>query len=196
MKCKRFEKWISDGFDLALAPEKQEMLKAHLARCPDCRAYRERLGRLQTEAGRLKTPEPADQYWEAFSRDLEKKLRASPPARKIPADFRPGWKWARAGVPVFVAALSLFLILKPRPAPENEVFFFEACLNRLSFEIGNDAGLADSFERILLGSMREGLYAAALEEHSLLARDSLFLDNLSDDELRFIEQEIKKEMKS
>jgi hypothetical protein len=196
MNCRTFERWISDELDGTLPRERREMLKAHVDWCQDCRAYRDRLGRLQTEAARLETPGPGDEYWETFSMDLEKKLVALSPAKKSLAAFRPRWRWAWAGVPALAAALSLFLLLRPRPAPENEVFFFEACLNRLSFEIGSDSGLADGFETILLGSVRQGLYAATLEEHSLLARDSLFLENLSDDELRFIEQEIKKEMES
>jgi hypothetical protein len=196
MNCKKYEQWISNGLDGALSLQKKKSLEAHLAQCPECRAYHRHLGRIQAEALRLKITEPSPQYWEEFSTILERKLKTSQPAKDAPRPFRLGWKWAWAGLPVLLAlALSLVFFRNRIQAPEHDVFWFEACLNRLYLEIGDDATLEDNFNRVILGSLGEGLYSEALEERVLLPHDPWLWESLSDEELQLVEQEIKREMK-
>jgi hypothetical protein len=196
MNCKKYEKWISDSLDGALSLQKKKILEDHLAQCPECRAYQERLGRIQAEAVRLKITKPSPQYWNEFSTSLERKLVTSEPAKDAPRWFRLRWKWAWAGLPVLLALALSFVFFRSRvQAPTHDLFWFEACLNRLYLEIGDDAALEDNFNRVILGSLREGLYSEALEERVLLPEDPFLWENLSDEELQFVEQEIKREMK-
>lgn len=197
MTCRKYEKWISDAFDGALPEKKKRILGGHLTLCSNCRAYEERLGRIQGEASRLEKTKPSPLYWGEFSASLERKLKALVLERKTPRRLRLGWRWAWVGAPV-LAALVLSLVFFPRqkPGQENDIFSYEACLNRLHQEIGDDAKLEDDFNRVILGSLTEGLDSAGLEEHSFLPEDPFFWESLSEEEMEFIEQEIKKEIKS
>jgi len=197
MKRHKYEKWISDALDGGLSLKKKKILEGHLAQCPDCRTYRACLHRIQEEALRVGGIKVSPSYGEQFSARLEKKLRSLEPARETSRPFRPSWKWAWAGAPVFLAlGISLVFLLNRGQAPENDIFSYEVCLDRLHQEIGNDAKLEADFNRIILGSLGEGMDSGALGEHSLLSEDPFFWENLSDEELQFMEQEIKKEMKS
>lgn len=197
MTCQKYEKWISDALDGVLSRKKKKILEDHLTRCSDCRAYEERLSWIQGEAWRMEKAKPSPFYWQEFSASLEGKLKALEPESETPRPFRLSWKWAWMGAPVLLAlTLSLVFFPRQRPAPENDIFSYEACLIRLHQEIGDDAKLEEHFNRIILGSLREGLDSAVLEEHSLISEDPFFWESLSEEELKFIEQEIKKEMKS
>jgi predicted anti-sigma-YlaC factor YlaD len=198
MKCPKYEQWISDALDRSLSEKRRKILEDHLAQCPDCRAYNDRLSRIQAEALRPEKIKPASpQYWEEFSASLEKKLQALEPERETTRLSRLGWKWAWAGAPLLLAlALGLvFLRNQGRPL-EDDVFSFEACLNLLGQEIGDDAKLEENFTRLILGCLKEALGSAVLEERWVVSDDPFFWESLSDDELEFLEQEITKEMKS
>jgi predicted anti-sigma-YlaC factor YlaD len=197
MICQKYEKWISDALDGALSERKKRNLNSHLTDCSDCHAYQESLSRIQAEALRLDKAKVSPSYWENFSASLKKRLQALEPEREAPRALRLSWKWAWAGAPVFLAlGISLVFLLNRGQAPENDIFSYEACLSRLHLEIGDDAKLEDNFNHVILGSLRGGLDSAALEERYLFSEDPFFWESLNEEELEFIEQEIKKEMKS
>jgi hypothetical protein len=197
MKCRKYEKEISDALDGALSPGKKKKLEDHLAHCLNCRAYQERLSFVQEEALRLEVTEVSPSYWQEFSLDLEKRLRTLEPRREAAKPFRLSWKWAWLGVPVLLGSVLSFILLRDRVPPlEDDIFSYEACLDRLHQTIGNDAGFEESFNRVILGSLGEDLDFATIEESVVLAENPFFWENLNDEELQFIEQEIKKDMKS
>ncbi len=197
MKCRKYEQWISDALDRSLSEKRKKILEDHLAQCPDCRAYNDRLSRIQAEAVRPEKINLSPHYWEEFSASLEKKLRALEPERATTMLSRLGWKWAWAGAPLLLAlALGLvFLRNQGRPL-EDDVFSFEACLNRLGQEIGDDVKLEENFNRLILGFLGEAWGSAVLEERWVVFNDPFFWESLSDEELQLLEQEITKEIKS
>jgi len=197
MKCRKYEKWISDALDRALSERKTKILEDHLAGCPNCRVYKERLSMIQHEALRLEVTEVPPSYWQEFSQSLGKKLRALEPRKEAPNQFRLSWKWAWLGAPVLLIWVLSFIFLRDRVQPlEDNIFSYEACLDRLYQAIGDDLGLEENFNRVILGSLSEGLDFATIEESPVLSDEALFWEDVSDEELEFIEQEIKKETKS
>jgi hypothetical protein len=197
MKCRKYEKSISDALDGALSPGKKKTLEDHLAGCPDCQVYKERLSMIQDEASRLEVTEVPPSYWQEFSQTLGKRLRAWETQREAEKPFRLSWKWAWLGVPVLLGSVLSFILLRDRVPPlEDDIFSYEACLDRLHQTIGDDAGFEESFNRVILGSLSEDLDFATIEESVVLSENHFFWENLNDEELQFIEQEIKKDMKS
>lgn len=198
MGCEKYEKWISDSLDGELSAKRSRRLDSHLAQCPGCRAYQERLRLLQQEALRLESPDIQPSYWEEFSGKLASRLRAGRPER---AGLRLGWRsWrsAWAGAAVLIAlAFSLVLILRRGPqAAESYIFSFEKCLDRVCGEIGDDPQLADLFNLAVVNSLGEDVEADSLAAKPLFVEDPFFLESLSEEELDFLSQEIEKEIKS
>ncbi len=198
MGCKKYEKWLSDSLEGELSVKRSRQLDSHLAQCPACRAYQERLRLLQQEALRLEKLGFPSGYWEEFSSKLARRLRAGQPEG---SGLRLGWgssKWAWAGTAVLIAlALSLVLILQRGPeAAESYIFSFEKCLDRVYGEIGDDSQLAHLFNLTLVRSLREEVETDSLLMRPLFVEDPFFLEGLSEEELEFLSREIEKEIKS
>ncbi|MDH7512403.1 MAG: hypothetical protein QHH14_05585 [Clostridiales bacterium] len=198
MRCRKYEKWISDSLDKEFNTKRSRKLASHLAKCGACRAYKERLRLLQQEALRLEIPDFAPRYWEEFSRRLRPRLQAVQPGA---SGVRLGWRnrrWAWAGAAVLIAAaFSLVLILRRGPeAEENNIFSFERCLDRVYGEIGDDSQLADLFNVALVRALREEAGADDSVTRTLSVEDPLFLEGLSEEEMEFLNREIEKEIKS
>lgn len=198
MGCKKYEKWVSDLLDGELSIKRSQRLDSHLARCPACRAYRQRLRLLQQEALRLDNPDFPPGYWEEFSGKLGLRLQAGLPEGPGLRLGWGSWKWAWAGAAVLIAlALGLVLILGRGPeVAESYVFSFEKCLDRVYGEIGDDSQLADLFNLALVHSLREEVETDSLAARPLFVEDPFFLEGLSDEELEFLSREIEKEIKS
>jgi hypothetical protein len=198
MGCKKYEKWVSDLLDGELNAKRSRQLDFHLAKCPACRAYQERLRLLQQEALRLEKLDFPSGFWEEFSGRLALRLQAGQP--KGPG-LRLGWgrwKWAWAGAAVLIAlSLSLFLIQRRGPQPpESYIFSFEKCLDHIYGEIGDDSQLADVFNLAVVSSFGEEGEADSLVTKPLFVEDPFFLESLSEEEMEFLSREIEKEIKS
>jgi hypothetical protein len=197
MRCRNYEKWISDALDGALGERQKALLDLHLGKCPSCRAYHSRLSGIQREAVRLRKPAVAPLYWEELSSTVRSKLEAAELRRRQSNPVRLAWRWAW-GAAALIGAVVLGLLLRPVPGPaiDHDVFTFEACLSRLDQEIGDDAELAGNFNLVLLSSLRKDFSSARLEENPVFSEDSLFWESLSEEEWQILEQELKKELKS
>jgi hypothetical protein len=198
MGCDKYEKWISDSLDGEISAKRSRELDSHLAQCPSCRAYQERLRLLQQEVLHLESLDIPCRYWEEFSGKLASRLRtARPEEAGLKLGWR-SWRWAWAGAAVFIAlAFSLVLILRRGPqATESYIFSFEKCLDRVYGEIGDDTQLADLFNLAVVNSLGEDVETDSLVARPLFVEDPFFLESLSEEELEFLSREIEKEIKS
>jgi len=197
MRCRDYEKWVSDSLDGVMRDEQRARLEAHLKKCPSCQAYSARLTRIHQEAASSRKAAVAPSYWEELSSAVRRRIEAT---EKSPRHLRPAWwswRWAWGGVVLF-SAVVFSLLLRPRPNPafQSDVFTFEACLGRLNQEIEDDAELAGNFNLVLLSSLRKDLSPAILEENPVFSEDPLFWESLSEEEWRILEEILTKELKS
>ena len=88
-----------------------------------------------------------------------------------------------------------FLLFFEKPAPEVYVFSYEESLDQLYQEIGHDPELENMFNLAVLASIGESLEEPEWQDSSGFQESSLLWENLSEEELKLIESEIKKEEK-
>lgn len=202
MRCRKIEKWISDGIDERLSPEKQAILKTHLSECASCRAYRERLETIHKESQRLFAPRVAPEYWqESLSRlkaglEAEEKTGRKSRERWMPAIF-PKWRWAWAGAALLLAAaLGLYFILAaPKARQEIMAFSFEDAVNGIDQEIKNNPELEKYFNSFIQDSIHEHVGEISEVANPFHYENSLFLESLNEEELQLLESALKKELK-
>lgn len=198
MECKKIEKWVSDNIDDELSEKKKKILKAHLKRCSSCRSYAKVIERIHNETKSLETPEVSPAYWEEFTSRLKTKISSSlPEKRRGKAPFL-RWKWAWAGaglIFVIVVGLSLYLIQNRAPQ-EVYIFSFESSLSQIYQEIGNDPELEDFFNSVILDSIGEILEDSEWIISPDIYENPLLWEDLTEEEMRFLESEIKKNAKS
>jgi len=197
MKCEHYQRWISDDLDGALAAKKREKLESHLAVCSVCRFYRRALALIQAE-GRALEPRPvAPDYFDDFTAAIETKLRQEEKAAGRVGPVPPRWKWAWASIPLALALILGIVLFRSRgDGVRNEIFSFEACLDQVFEEIGGDDEVAADFNRYLSGSLLDGGEGIVLEDDINLWSEPFFWRSLSDEDLRRIEAEIKKGIRS
>jgi Putative zinc-finger len=202
MGCRKIEKWISDGIDERLSPEKQAILKTHLSECASCRAYRERLATIQKESQRLFSPQIAPQHWkESFSRlktglEPEEKTGRKRRERWMPANFpKRGWAWA--GAALFLAAASglYFILSGPNARQEIMAFSFEDAVNGIDQEIKNNPELEKYFNAFIQDSIHEHVGEISELANPFHYENPLFLESLNEEELQLLESALKKELK-
>jgi hypothetical protein len=169
----------------------------HLSACPACRAYRRELDRLQVEYRFIETEPTAADYFEKFSAAVETRLRREnmTAGRRGPIPLR--WRWAWVPVPLALALVLGIVLFRSRGEDVREgIFSYEACVERVFQEIGGDDEVAADFSRFLSGSLLDGGEAIALEDDVDLWNEPFFWRSLNDEDLRLIEEEIKKEIRS
>jgi hypothetical protein len=143
--------------------------------------------------------------WSDFSRRLESRLAAISPRRprvSLSRWFR--WKpaWALAGL-ALVATAGAYLIFFHFGGRGEETFFsLEDPAGQIIGEIGPNADLENSFNREIMASINEsagiladGPAARQGAEEALVSfgDNPMFWESLSEEELVFIESELRKE---
>lgn len=197
MRCEKAKKWISDGRDGALGADRKAKLERHLRGCPACRSYGDDLARIEEATKVLSDPGLARDDWQDFSRRLEANLAAaaSGPSRvEAPASFR--WKWAWAGASLLVLAVigTYLAVLRPRKVQGPVVLSVDDAISQVFREIGTNPDLEAAFNRQILEAIQESSVAVRPEEAFLRFDDNPFVwESMSDEELRLIEAELKKE---
>jgi hypothetical protein len=202
MRCWKIEKWISDGIDERLSPEKQMILKIHLSECASCRAYRERLETIHKESQTLFTPRVAPEHWqESLSRlkaglEAEEKTGRKSRERWMPAIF-PKWRWAWAGAALLLAAaVGLYFVLSGPPARQEMVAFsFEDAINGIDQEIKNNPELEKYFNSFIQDSIHEHVGEISEVVNPFRYENPLFLESLNEEELQLLESALKEELK-
>ncbi len=202
MRCRKIEKWISDGIDERLSPEKQAILKTHLSGCASCRAYRERLETIHKESQRLFAPRVAPEHWQESLSRLKAGLEADELTgrksreRWMPEIFRK-WRWAWAGAAsLLVVALGLYFILSgPKARQEIMAFSFEDAVNGIDQEIKNNPELEKYFNSFIQDSIHEHVGEISELNNPFHYENSLFVESLNEEELQLLESALKKELK-
>jgi predicted anti-sigma-YlaC factor YlaD len=197
MKCEKIERWISDDLDAALAPRKRQKLEPHLKACPACREFRSKVRRIQAESKRLEGPEVSLERLEALSAGIMRQLRLERQEERAGRALRLTWRWVRLAVPVVLAlALGVVLFRGRGEAPQDDIFSLEGCFDRVDREIAGDAELAAGFSRFLAESLAEEGDPSFPSDNIYIWNEPYFWEGLSDDELRLVEEEVKKGIRS
>jgi hypothetical protein len=197
MKCEKIERWISDDLDGALMPGKRPRLEAHLSACPACREYRKKARRIQAASVRLEEPEVSPESLEALSAEIRRKLRLERPGERAGRSLTLIWRWVRLAGPAVLALVLGVVILRGRgEAPQDDVFSLEGCFDRVAREIAGDDDLAAGFSRFISESLVEEREASLPSGDVYIWNEPYFWECLGDDELRLVEEEIKKEIPS
>ncbi|MGB8953711.1 MAG: zf-HC2 domain-containing protein [Candidatus Aminicenantales bacterium] len=203
MDCKRIERWLSDYLDGELSRKKQKNVEAHLQKCPFCRSYKQRLETIQERAKTFSTPDIAPEYWQESLTRLKAKIDAAEADGFRHKTIRPsllstGWKWAWAGAgALFIAMLGLFLMLSRERSPqEMYALSFEETVERVYGEIGNNPELENQLNSVIAASINESVEGVYERISPMDYNSPLFWEGLTEEELKFIESEIRKEIGS
>lgn len=197
MKCEHIEKWLSDRLDGKLSEERTKALDAHLAKCASCRAYAKSIEKIHKEAERLAKPDVSPVFWERFAARLKDNLESIQQKKeRKPRALKWSWAWSGAALLVVVAvSLTLFFSLK-KPPQEIYVFSLENSLARIYQELGEDSELEEMFNSILVESIDESLEDSGWREHPDFLENFLIWENLTEEEMKFIESEVRKDIQS
>lgn len=193
MRCQKIEKWLSDRIDGELSKEKEELLEDHLERCPACRSYAASIEKLQDEALSIKDSETSAAFWEGFASKLKANLKSFQQEKKERKPLALGWKWVWSGAALLAVVVGVYLIFFQSPQPqEMYVFSLENSLARIYQEIGNDSELEELFNSVIMASIDESLEDSEWRESPDFEENLLLWEDLTEEELKFIESEIKK----
>ncbi|MGD2245153.1 MAG: zf-HC2 domain-containing protein [Candidatus Aminicenantes bacterium] len=196
MKCKKIEKWLSDRIDGELSKEKERLLEDHLERCASCRSYAALIEKIQDEAVNIKDEKISPAFWEGFALKLKANLKSFQQERKERRPLVRGWKWVWSGAALLaVVVVGLYLLLTQSPAPkEMYVFSLENSLARIYQEIGDDAELEKLFNSVIMESIGESLEDSEWRERPDFLGNLLLREDITEEEMKFLESEIKKDV--
>jgi hypothetical protein len=198
MKCKEIEKRLSDLIDGELSERTRKKVEGHLQECSLCRAYQEKLERIQTTVKETDIGRVAPDYWKEFPSRIKDRILSLGARQKERSPFAWGWRWAWVGAAlILVILLGLYLTyFQVRTGQEAYVFSFEDSLAQVFQEIGENAELADLFNTVILASIEETL--GDTEKKVIPGLESLSFpeQELTEEELIYLDSEIKKEIKS
>lgn len=198
MRCKKIEKLLSDSLDGKLPEKKKEILEEHIERCVSCRSYAKVIKRIHKETESLEMPEVTPSYWEEFSSRLKTKVSLFHPEEKQGKLLFLRWKWVWTGAAlIFILAVVSFLYFTQNKAPQEVyVFSFENSFAKIYQEIGNDPELEELFNSLVLASIGEALGDSEGFMPPEFYESTFFLEDLTEEEMEFLESEIKKDSKS
>ena len=195
MRCRTAQRRISDSLDRALVEGPAARLEAHLRGCPNCRAYRERLSRIQGAAGGLADPGLAPEKWVEISRRLESRLALG--RAGSPRQARSGFKrlaWSGAALAVLLFALAYLAGVRPRTPAGPVPLSFEDSVAQVMGEVGANPDLAGAFAGEIAASIAEAVQPEIGEEAVSFRDNPLFWEGLTDTEVGFINSELEKEL--
>jgi anti-sigma factor RsiW len=192
MSCGRYRRDLSDRRDGVLSARRRVRLEAHLAVCPECRAYESDLDRLERHLPREPEAGLTPGRGQDFLRRLRARIEAEGPSPAGTAGpfWRRWWAWGPAGATVAAAALLAWFFLA-RPVPSAEVYFLSEsdAFSRIYFEYAQSPQLAEDFDAVVQASIDEAL-AEGDEGLALNPFDDPFLaEGASDSELGMLGQD-------
>lgn len=181
--------------DREFSEKRQQLLKKHLEECAACRAYKESIEKIHVESKSLEKPNLSPEYWQMFNSKLRTKLLSIEPEEYKSKPFLLRWKWAWAAASsILIAAIGLyFLFFQPNATPETYAYSYEDALSQIYQEIGNNSELENSFNQLILVSIQETIQGNLPQNFS---DDPYLWESLTEEDLVFLESEIKKESRS
>lgn len=201
MNCAKAEKWISDWVDRALPPGKEKMLLAHLSVCSACRLYSEQASFLSREAQNLYADAVPSGIEDVLAAKLKDSLigKSAEEQAGQKAGLQSAWRWA-AALSALVLILGLHGLLEPERAlilgPDFYNSSYESVLFEITWEIEEDARLAEIFNAMILNSIEDELGGGVLNDMGGYRENPLFLNDFTEEELKLLEDELKKDIKS
>ena len=197
MRCEKVKKWISDKLDGELSEERKKLLEAHFHRCKECRLYAENLEKIHEDAQSLEVSHVFPDYWKDFDFRLKTKISSweQNENRRVPLFLR--WKWVLASATlVFVFFISFFYLAQTKAPQEVYILSFEDTFERIYNEMNSDPELEELFNSVILASLGENADDFSRIIHLELDETPLFWEGVTEEELDFLEIEIKKDNKS
>jgi hypothetical protein len=197
MRHNKIEKMLSNNIDGELPEKEKKILESHLRKCPSCSSFAENIKRIHEEAKSLERPEASPVNWAEFTSRVKTKISSAPKEEMQGVPLFSKWKWAWAGASLLlVIVAALFLYLTQYKAPQEEyVFSFENSVTKIYEEIGSDPELEDLFNSVILASIGETLEDSGWDERPDFYENLIFWENLTEEEMKFLESEIKKDTK-
>ena len=195
MGCRKIEKLVSNNIDGELPEKKKKILEAHLKGCSSCRSYAKTIERIHEETKNLEMPEVSPAYREEFASRVKTRITSLQPEKgiRLPLFSRWKWAWTAAALAFVIVVGSVLYLTKSRQPQEMYIFSFENSLAQIYQEIGNDSELEDLFDSVILASIGETLE----DSGGIIGPDSyessILWENLTEEEMRFLESEIKKD---
>lgn len=198
MKCTKIEKWLSDSIDGELSERKRGKVESHLQKCSHCRSYKMTLEKIHGAVRKLDKGKVSNDYWEDFTLKIKKKISSFEPERGKYRPFVWGWRWAWIGI-----GFILFLVIgisiiqfTNKKAQEVFIFSFEDTIEQVYKDIGNNSELEDIFNLVIIDSIGEYLKGPKEEMAPGFYNLSSPWEDFSEEELVFLDSEIKNEIKS
>lgn len=196
MRCQKIERWLSDRIDGELSKEKERLLDDHLEKCDSCRSYAASIAKLQDEAVSIKDAEISPAFWEGFTSKLKADLKSVQQEKKERRPLALGWNWVWSGATLLaVVVIGVYLLFFQSPQPqEMYVFSLENSLARIYQEIGDDSELEELFNSVIMASIGESLEDSEWRERPDFKENILLWEDLTEEEMKFLESEIKKDV--
>lgn len=197
MRHKKIEKLLSNNIDGELPEKEKKILEKHLRKCSSCSSYAENIQRIHEEAKSLEKLEASHVNWKEFTSRIKTEISSAKKEkfRDIPLFLR--WKWAWAGAALtFLIVAGLFLYLTRNKTPQEVYdFSFESSLAKIYQEIGSDQELEELFNSVISASIGEILEDSEWGERPDFYENLILWEDLTEEEMRFLESEIKKDNK-
>jgi hypothetical protein len=200
MNCHKAEKKISDLLDGRLSERNKGSIEEHLNRCPVCLNYKKHLEVLRSEVKKMERPQITLKDTQDFSFRLKRKLQTE--SRKsrtwVRRPLNRGWAWGSIGLLVVVFVILYFAVKIPPSAPIEEYFMlsFEDTLSEIYGEIDSDKNLEDLFNSLILVSIDKAMEDLDWDTDDFILMNPLYRDDITEDELKRIEEGIKKDTDS
>jgi predicted anti-sigma-YlaC factor YlaD len=197
MGCKKIEKWLSDRIDEELSQKKIKALDAHLKKCAVCRSYAASIEKIHDEAKSMGRQDASPAFWEGFVSRLKVNLNSPRQEKKERRPVRLGWNWVWSGTAILIVVIiGLYLLFfQSMPSQEMYVFSLDNSLTQIYQEIGNDSELEELFNSIVIASIGESLGDSEWVESPDFFENLLLWEDLTEEEIKFLESEIKEDVK-
>ncbi len=197
MRHKKIEKLLSNNVDGELPEKDKKILKSHLRKCSSCSSFAENIKKIHEEARSLERPEVSPVYWEEFTSRIKAEISSAHHESKKPAPLFLRWKWAWGGAAlIFVIVVGLLIYVIQNSTPQEEyIFSFENSVAKIYQEIGSDAELEELFNSAILASIGETLEDSEWGERPDIYENLILWEDLTEEEMKFLESEIKKDNK-
>jgi hypothetical protein len=200
MKCQRIQRWLSDSLDEAISGKKKALIEEHIATCSACRTFREQIERINEEAMSLEAPERSSEQSREFAARLRSALveMGEKNNEGVFHAFRNKWVFIPASVIMISLFILIFVFYEKRDFLEEEsyIFSFGNAVEEIYREIGDEPAVQEAFHALVSASLNEMLSSTDWEAKEEWEDNFFLWEELSEEELRILEREIKNENNS